>query len=313
MSYFVGKPAPDVTAQAYLRDETEPRTIRLSDYRGKWLVLFFYPRDFTFVCPTEIQAFASLHGEFTAENAVVLGASTDSYFAHKAWYESDPRLTEVRYPVLADTAQAVSEAFGVLLDDGAALRGTFIIDPEGVVRHAGINDLDVGRNVEETLRLLRALRTGDLCPAAWHPGTPTLSDAIDDKPAAEPGEIQTGRVEIERVTDESIATVIGAEQGVLILAKNDCGHCAAFQAEIKSALARGDLAGLTIGKLVLNEPGATNYKRANRWLAEVKDLPYTVLYHDGQIVDRFIGSRAAYLEERAQAAFGDASDLAPAA
>src|SRR5947208_2232714 len=117
MAFFVGKPAPDATAQAYVRAEAEPRSIRLSDYRGKWLVLFFSPRDFTFVCPTEIQAFARLHDEFTAEDAVVLGASTDSYHAHKAWYESDPRLTDVRYPVLADTAQTVSEAFGVLLED----------------------------------------------------------------------------------------------------------------------------------------------------------------------------------------------------
>src|SRR5262245_17348450 len=129
MAFYVGEPAPDVTALAYVRGETEPQSIRLFDYRGKWIVLFFYPRDFTFVCPTEIQAFARLHGEFTAENAVVLGASTDSYHAHKAWYETDPRLTEVRYPVLADTAQTVSAAFGVLLEDGAALRGTFIVDP----------------------------------------------------------------------------------------------------------------------------------------------------------------------------------------
>jgi len=164
MALFVGKPAPDATAAAYVRNEDEPQTIGLADYRGKWLVLFFYPRDFTFVCPTEIQAFARLHDEFAAENAVVLGASTDSYYAHKAWFDSNPRLSDVRYPVLADTAQTVSDAFGVLLDDGAALRGTFIIDREGIVRHAGINDLDVGRNVEETLRLLRALRTGDLCP-----------------------------------------------------------------------------------------------------------------------------------------------------
>ncbi|HEY7036115.1 MAG TPA: peroxiredoxin [Thermomicrobiales bacterium] len=309
MAFFVGKPAPDVTAPAYVRGATDPQPLRLSDYRGKWLVLFFYPRDFTFVCPTEIQAFARLHGEFTAENAVVLGASTDSYYAHKAWYETDPRLTEVAYPILADTAQSVSEAFGVLLDDGAALRGTFIIDPEGIVRHAGINDLDVGRNVEETLRLLRALRTGDLCPAAWHPGTPTLTDVVAEPTAPVP----VASAAIARVTDETIETVTAADRGVLILAKNDCGHCAAYQAEIKAALARGELADLAIGKLVLNEPGATDYKRGNRWLADVKDLPFTVLYRNGQIVDRFLGSRAAYLEERVRAAFGDEPELAAAA
>jgi alkyl hydroperoxide reductase subunit AhpC len=307
MTVYVGKPAPEVTAQAYLRGKAEPQTLSLTGYRGKWLVLFFYPRDFTFVCPTEIQAFARLHAEFAAEHAVVLGASTDSYHAHKAWFESDPRLTEVKYPVLADTAQTVSKAFGVLLDDGAALRGTFIIDPEGVVRHAGINDLDVGRNVEETLRLLRALRTGDLCPAAWHPGTPTLTEVM--KHGASPAPAPIGHAEVARVTDETIATVLGAEQGVLILARSDCAHCAAYQAEIQTLVERGGLAGHTIGKLVVNERGATGYKRANRWLAEVNDLPYTVLYRHGQIVEGFPGSRAAYLEERVRVAFGGASEL----
>jgi peroxiredoxin (alkyl hydroperoxide reductase subunit C) len=313
MAYFVRKPAPDVTATAYVRTKNGEQTIRLSDYRGKWLVLFFYPRDFTFVCPTEIQAFAHLHGDFTTENAVVLGASTDSYHAHKAWFETDPRLSEVNYPVLADTAQTISEAFGVLLEDGAALRGTFIIDPDGIVRHAGINDLDVGRNVDETLRLLRALRTGDLCPAAWHPGTPTLTDALESTPIQLAHVEQPGQGEIVHVTDATLRTITETEQGALILTKNDCGHCAAFQSEIKAARASGGLAGLAIGKLILNEPGATGYKRANRWLAEVKDLPYTVLYRHGEIVERFVGSHAAYLEERVRAAFGDTSGLAAAA
>src|SRR6187401_2392816 len=120
----VAQPAP-VFEEMTTYHQGEFKTASLSDYKGKWLVLFFYPRDFTFVCPTEIQAFARLHDEFTAEHAVVLGASTDSYYAHKAWFETDPRLSEVTYPVLADTAQTVSEAFGVLLEDGAALRGTF--------------------------------------------------------------------------------------------------------------------------------------------------------------------------------------------
>jgi peroxiredoxin (alkyl hydroperoxide reductase subunit C) len=175
MAVRVGKPAPDFTVEAYMRDEPNPMTITLSDYRGKWVVLFFYPRDFTFVCPTEIQAFARLHPHFQKEKAVVLGASTDSYFVHKAWFESDPRLQEVRYPIIVDSSHRLSEAYDVLMEDGAAMRGTFIIDPDGIVRHMYINDLDVGRNVEETLRVLRALRTGELCPEAWTPGQATLS------------------------------------------------------------------------------------------------------------------------------------------
>ncbi|MGH6917467.1 MAG: redoxin domain-containing protein, partial [Geminicoccaceae bacterium] len=142
--------------------------------RGKWLVLFFYPRDFTFICPTEIAAYASMQGQFESEGAVI-GASTDSFYSHKAWFESEDRLRGVGYPVLADTSQHLTRAFGILLDDGAALRGTYIIDPEGRLRHMSVNDLDVGRNVEEPLRVLQALRCGQLCPAHWRPGAETLT------------------------------------------------------------------------------------------------------------------------------------------
>jgi peroxiredoxin (alkyl hydroperoxide reductase subunit C) len=174
----VGKQAPDFKVDAYIRGKSEPQQLSLSDYRGQWVVLFFYPRDFTFVCPTEIQEFGARHGEFTAEKAVVLGASTDSYFSHKAWFECDERLLEVNYPVLADTAHEIARAYGILLEDGTALRGTFLIDPEGVLRHLQVNDLDVGRNTRETLRLLRAFRTGELCPSSWNPGEATLSVKI---------------------------------------------------------------------------------------------------------------------------------------
>jgi alkyl hydroperoxide reductase subunit AhpC len=174
----VGKQAPDFEVDAYIRGESEPRRVSLSEHRGQWVVLFFYPRDFTFVCPTEIQEFGELHAEFTAERAVVLGASTDSYFSHKAWFESDERLLDVDYPVLADTAQQIARSYGILLEDGTALRGTFLIDPDGVLRHMQVNDLDVGRNTRETLRLLRAFRTGELCPSSWNPGEETLTVRI---------------------------------------------------------------------------------------------------------------------------------------
>ena len=185
MSLQVGRPAPEFSTDAYVRGEDAPRTISLSELEGRWVVLFFYPRDFTFVCPTEIQAFAALHGEFAKENAVVLGASTDSYFSHKAWFEGDERLADVRFPVLADTAHHLARDYGVLLEDGAALRGTFVIDPEGTLRKMEINDLDVGRNVHDTLRTVRALKTGGLCPADWNPGEPTL----DEEPVVDTDEI----------------------------------------------------------------------------------------------------------------------------
>ena len=180
MSIQIGKHAPNLPVDVYVRGEHEPRRVALAAYRGCWLVLFFYPRDFTFVCPTELQSLAELHAEFEREDAVVLAASTDSFYSHKAWYETDPRLRGASYPVIADTAHTLAEAFGVLLEDGTALRGTFIIDPDGVVRHALVNDLSVGRNPEETLRTLQALRTGELCPVSWKPGQPTLSGVRRD-------------------------------------------------------------------------------------------------------------------------------------
>ncbi len=175
MTIQIGQPAPDFQADAWIRGAHGPRKVALSEYRGKWVVLFFYPRDFTFICPTEIASFGALQPAFQREDAVVIGASTDSFFTHKAWFESDPRLQGIDFPVLADTSQQVSREFNVLLADGAALRGTFIIDPEGIMRHITVNELDVGRNVDETLRVLQALRIGELCPVGWRPGQPTLT------------------------------------------------------------------------------------------------------------------------------------------
>jgi peroxiredoxin (alkyl hydroperoxide reductase subunit C) len=179
MSIQIGRQAPTTAlVEAYVRGETEPRRMTLGSYRGRWVVLFFYPRDFTFICPTELQTLAALHADFDREGAVVVAASTDSFYSHKAWYETDPRLRDVSYPVLADTAHTLAKSFGVLLEDGTALRGTFIIDPHGIVRHLQVNDLSVGRNPEETLRTLQALRTGELCPVSWRPGERTISTSL---------------------------------------------------------------------------------------------------------------------------------------
>jgi alkyl hydroperoxide reductase subunit AhpC len=179
MSIRVGESIPDHSVQAYVRGEHSPSEFDLSSHRGKWVVLFFYPRDFTFICPTELAAFAELHGDFLDERAIVIGASTDSYYSHKAWFESDPRLVDVDYPVIADTAHELSRSFDVLLDDGATHRATFIIDPEGTLLHMSVNEHDVGRSVDEVLRTLRAFRTGALCPADWGPGKATLTSDDD--------------------------------------------------------------------------------------------------------------------------------------
>jgi peroxiredoxin 2/4 len=171
MTIKVGDKIPSMQLEAY--ENGEIKKVNINDYRGKWVVLFFYPLDFTFVCPTEIKGFAAAHPEFTAKNTVVLGASTDSVHSHKAWFQRD--MPEVRFPILADTAHNLSRSFGVLLDDaGIALRGTFVIDPEGVLQHQSVSALNIGRSVKETLRVLSALQTGGMCPVDWQPGQETL-------------------------------------------------------------------------------------------------------------------------------------------
>lgn len=153
----------------------EFKTLSLDDYRGKWVVLFFYPRDFTFICPTEIKEFARLEPEFAKHDAVIIGASTDSEHSHKAWFQRD--LPEVSYPILADTTHEVSRAYDVLDTDGSSQRGTFIIDPEGILRWAMISGNSVGRSVKEVHRAVQALQTGELCPVEWEPGSETLGNA----------------------------------------------------------------------------------------------------------------------------------------
>jgi len=175
MNVQVGKPAPEFEAEAYRRGSLEAARLSLKDYRGRWVVLFFYMRDFTLICQTEICAYADLEGQFQKEAAEIVAASTDSFSSHKAWFESNPRLGMVNYPVLADTSHQASEAYGVLLPAGTAQRATFIIDPEGAVRYVDVTELNVGRNARETLRVLQALKTGEPCPAGWRPGQPTLS------------------------------------------------------------------------------------------------------------------------------------------
>lgn len=167
----VGAPAPDFRAPAYSAGDF--KEVGLKEYQGKWVCLFFYPLDFTFVCPTEIRSFAHLEARFKEVGCQIIGCSTDSQHSHKAWYERD--LPEVKYPVLADTAHRIARDYGVLIEEsGIALRGTFLIDPKGILQYASVNALGVGRSVEEILRTLQALQTGELCPAEWKPGKPTL-------------------------------------------------------------------------------------------------------------------------------------------
>ncbi|MBI3999840.1 MAG: peroxiredoxin [Candidatus Omnitrophica bacterium] len=168
MGLRVSDAIPQLKAQA-LVPSGKFEDIDLSRYRGKWLIVFFYPLDFTFVCPTEIRGFNEHYEEFKRLGAEVIAVSTDSVYSHKAWVEQG--LGTVKFPMIGDTNHAISEGFGVLLPEkGIALRGTFIIDPNGVIRSAVVNDLSVGRSVDETLRTLQAFQTGKLTGCEWKPG-----------------------------------------------------------------------------------------------------------------------------------------------
>ena len=166
----VGQPAPQFQAEAVSGDQFTK--LKLSDYVGKWVVLFFWPLDFTFVCPTEVTAFSKRLGEFNTLGAEVLGASIDSKFTHLAWKE---KIGDIGYPMISDITKEISGLYGVLREsDGVALRGLFIIYPDGVVRYQVVHDLSIGRNVDEVLRVLKALQTGELCPVNWEEGMDTL-------------------------------------------------------------------------------------------------------------------------------------------
>jgi peroxiredoxin (alkyl hydroperoxide reductase subunit C) len=185
MSVLVTKEAPDFKAQAVMANGSFEE-LSLSAYRGKYVLLFFYPLDFTFVCPSEILAFDKALDEFKQRNCEILGVSVDSHFTHLAWKNTSVQtggIGNIGFPLVADLDKSISEDYGVLLPDGIALRGLFLIDKEGVVRHQLINDLPLGRSVDEAIRILDALqfteKYGEVCPANWKPGEEAM------KPTAE--------------------------------------------------------------------------------------------------------------------------------
>jgi alkyl hydroperoxide reductase subunit AhpC len=171
-------PAYRLKAAVSLEQGHEFQDLDESSFPGKWKVLFLWPMDFTFVCPTEIAEFNRREKDFADRDAQVLGASTDTHHVHLAWRKSHPDLKGLTFPMLADTKRELSAALGVLhKEDGVPLRATFIVDPQGVIRHVSVNDLSVGRSVDEVLRVLDALQTDELCPCNWKKGEPTLDAA----------------------------------------------------------------------------------------------------------------------------------------
>jgi lipoyl-dependent peroxiredoxin subunit C len=171
-------PSFDLQAVVSLDKDKEFGRVTGNDYPGRWRVLFFWPKDFTFVCPTEIAEFGRRNGDFADRDAQVLGVSIDNEYVHLAWRKSHPDLKNLPFPMLADLKRELSAALGVLhREEGVAMRATFVVDPQGVIRYVNVTDLNVGRSVDEVLRVLDALQTDELCPCNWKKGEKTLEAA----------------------------------------------------------------------------------------------------------------------------------------
>ena len=168
---IIGAPAPKFTMEGYLKGQKKHYSLK--DFAGKWVILFFYPLDFTFVCPTELLELSKKHEEFEKINTQVLGVSVDSVYSHEAW--SKGTLGDLNFPLLSDLTKMTSCDYNVLIpESGISLRGAFIIDPNGILKSYIVNDVAIGRNIDELLRLVEAFQTGDLCPVGWQKGEKTL-------------------------------------------------------------------------------------------------------------------------------------------
>lgn len=179
----IGQTVPALEGRAFHKEEE--KKINLADYKGRWLVLLFYPADFTFICPTELEEAANNYEEFKKLNAEVISVSTDTVFVHKAWHDHSPAIKKITYPMLADPTGEICKAFGTYIDEeGLSLRATFIIDPDGVIKYYEIHDNSIGRNIKEIIRKLQAAKfvrenKGQVCPASWEPDKKTLKPGLD--------------------------------------------------------------------------------------------------------------------------------------
>jgi NADH-dependent peroxiredoxin subunit C len=179
----IGQKVTDFQTKAYHNNDI--KDIKLSDYKGKWVVLLFYPADFTFICPTELEEAATLYGDFQKAGAEILSVSTDTVYTHKAWHDVSPAIKKITFPMVADPTGNLCREFGTYIDEaGLSLRGTFIIDPDGVLKCADIHDNSIGRSGKEILRKVQAAKfvrenKGEVCPASWTPGAKTLKPGLD--------------------------------------------------------------------------------------------------------------------------------------
>lgn len=178
----IGEKVQDFQVKAFQNEEI--KQVKLSDYKGKWVVVVFYPADFTFICPTELEELANAYGDFQKAGAEVLSVSTDTVFVHKAWHDASPSIQKIKFPMLADPSGNLCRQFGTLIEnDGISLRGSFIIDPDGVLKCLEIHDNSIGRSAKELLRKVLAAKfvrenNGEVCPASWEPGSKTLKPGL---------------------------------------------------------------------------------------------------------------------------------------
>ena len=180
---LIGKKIPDLELEAFWQNKT--KKIKLSDYKGKWLILLFYPADFTFICPTELAEAAENYSQFKKLGAEILSISTDTVFVHKAWHDSSPTIKKIKFPMVADPSGELCRTLGIYIKkEGISLRATFIVNPEGTIKAYEIHDNDIGRNIQEILRKLQAAKfvrehKGQVCPASWKPGKKSLKPGLD--------------------------------------------------------------------------------------------------------------------------------------
>ncbi len=179
----IGEEIPDITFESYHNDEV--KKMNLSDFRGKWLILFYYPADFTFICPTELREMAELYPKFKEEGAEIISVSTDTAFVHKAWHDNSEAIKQITFPMAADPTGQLCRTFGTYIEDeGLSLRGSFVIDPDGILKAFEIHDNSIGRSADELLRKIQAAKFvrehgGEVCPANWKPGGETLKPGLD--------------------------------------------------------------------------------------------------------------------------------------
>jgi len=179
----IGEKVPDMEMEVFQNEEI--KKVKLSDYSGKWVVMVFYPADFTFICPTELEELANAYAQFKEKNAEIISVSTDTVFVHKAWHDNSPAIKKIQYPMAADPSGKMCKEFGTYIEgEGVSLRGSFIIDPDGVLKAYEIHDNSIGRSAKELLRKLQAAdfirnSAGMVCPASWEPGKDTLKPGLD--------------------------------------------------------------------------------------------------------------------------------------